>query len=160
MLEPDLKARIEAALEHYERPRAACIEVLQMVQERRRWISDQDLADVAEVLGMTVHELDDVATFYNLIFRRPVGERVILLCDSVSCWIMGAYTIGRHLRDRLGIGFGGTTADDRFTLLPIACLGACDRAPVMIVGDQTHTHLTAERVDAVLEQPHGEAGDS
>jgi NADH-quinone oxidoreductase subunit E len=83
---------------------------------------------------MSPAEVDSVTTFYNLIFRRPVGRHVILICDSVSCWIMGYEQVLNHIKRRLGVEIGQTTTDRRFTLLPIACLGACDKAPA--VADQ------------------------
>jgi NADH-quinone oxidoreductase subunit E len=91
-----------------------------------------------------------VATFYNLIFRKPVGRHMIMLCDSVSCWIMGHDRIYQHLRDRLGINTGDTTVDNRFTLIPNVCLGCCDRAPAMMIDDDLHTNLEPQKVDAVL----------
>ena len=99
---------------------------------------------------MSATDLDAVATFYNFIFRRPVGRHVILVCDSVSCWIMGYDTIADHLQHRLGIGFGETTNDGRFTLLPNVCLGACDRAPAMMIDDQLYGELDAEKIDDIL----------
>ena len=126
---PEEIAAVRELARRYPDPRAACIEALKLVQSRHRWISDGRLGEVAALLGMTADELDGVATFYNLIFRRPVGRHVVLLCDSVSCWVMGQERLLEHLTRRLGIGFGGTTADGRFTLLPTVCLGFCDRAP-------------------------------
>src|SRR5262249_28598428 len=104
-------------------------------------------------------ELDGVATFYNLIFRRPVGQHVILLCDSVSCWIMGYERLQTHLRTRLGITLGETTADGQFTLLPIPCLGTCDHAPALMIDDALYRDLDPEKLDLVLEQnaPSGTA---
>jgi NADH-quinone oxidoreductase subunit E len=99
---------------------------------------------------MTPAELDAVATFYNLIFRKPVGKHVILVCDSVSCWIMGYERILQHLRDRLGIVLGETTADGVFTLLPIVCLGACDQAPAMMIDDELYGDLDAAKIDEIL----------
>jgi NADH-quinone oxidoreductase subunit E len=93
-----------------------------------------------------------VATFYNLIFRRPVGRHVIMVCDSVSCWIMGCDRVRKHLHDRLGIGPGETTPDHRFTLLPIVCLGCCDHAPAMTVDSDLHGDLDPQKIDAVLEK--------
>ncbi len=106
----------------------------------------------AAELGLTESELDGVATFYNLVFRRPVGRHVILFCDSVSCWIMGCLDVCSQLSRKLGVQPGGTTSDDRFTLLPIACLGACDHAPTMMVDGDLHRDLTPERLDAILER--------
>ncbi len=134
----------------YPQKRAACIEALKVVQQHRGWVSDEALDEVAELLEMTPDELDGVATFYNLIFRKPVGRHVILICDSVSCWIMGYDNLRDHLKSRLGIDLGGTTPDGRFTLLPSVCLGACDHAPVMMIDDDLHLDLTPERIDQIL----------
>ena len=141
---------IEAVAGHYPMKRAAGIDALKIVQKHRGWISDEILNQVADVLDMSATDLDAVATFYNFIFRRPVGRHVILVCDSVSCWIMGYDTIADHLQQRLGIGFGETTNDGRFTLLPNVCLGACDRAPVMMIDDQLYGDLDAEKIDKIL----------
>jgi NADH-quinone oxidoreductase subunit E len=142
---------IEALARRYEDKRAASIEALQHVQRHHRWISDKRLREVAALLDMAPDELDGVATFYNLIFRRPVGRHVIMLCDSVSCWIMGHDTLLAHLEARLGVRRGGTTADGRFTLLPIVCLGHCDHAPALMIDDDLHGDLEPARLDAVLD---------
>ncbi|HOK44588.1 MAG TPA: NADH-quinone oxidoreductase subunit NuoE [Bryobacteraceae bacterium] len=152
MLTPEEQREIEQEAASYPERRAASIDALRIVQRRRGWVSDEALADVAELLGMSPAELESVATFYNLIFRKPVGRHVILICDSVSCWIMGYTKVRDHLKARLGINFGETTSDGRFTLLPIVCLGACDRAPVMMVDEDTHLDLTPARIDAILER--------
>lgn len=150
MLSDEERHEIEAEVAIYAQKRAACIEALKVVQQHRGWVSDEALDEVAALLEMTPDELDGVATFYNLIFRKPVGRHVILICDSVSCWIMGYDNLRGHLRSRLGIDLGETTADGRFTLLPSVCLGACDRAPVMMVDDDLHLDLTPERIDQIL----------
>lgn len=152
MLSPEERQEIEAELAHYPDRRALSIDALRIVQKHRGWISDETLAEVAGFLGMSPADLDGVATFYNLIFRKPVGRHVITLCDSVSCWIMGYERVREHLFSRLGIRFGQTTPDGRFTLLPIVCLGACDHAPVMMIDGDTHGDLSPERVDSILEQ--------
>ena len=131
-------------------PRAACISALRHVQQGRRYISDAILAEIAGLLGMSPAELDEVATFYNLIFRRPVGEKVILLCNSVTCWMLGQPKLAAHLRARLGVQDGETTADGRYTLLPIVCLGHCDHAPAMLLGETLHGDLDAAKLDALL----------
>ena len=95
-------------------------------------------------------ELEGVATFYNLIYRRPVGEKVILFCDSVSCWICGCDGVKQKITDLLGVDYGETTSDNRYTLIPVPCLGACDRAPVMMVGDDLVTHLDNNIIDQVF----------
>jgi len=152
MLSPEEKKEIDAELEHSPTKRAVCIEALKIVQRHRDgWISDSSLRDVAEYLDMTPAELDNVATFYSLIFRRPVGRNVILVCDSVSCWITGYESILDHLSKRLGIKLGETTSDKKFTLLSIPCLGICDHAPAMMIGTETYVDLTPDRIDEILE---------
>jgi NADH-quinone oxidoreductase subunit E len=101
---------------------------------------------------MSAHELDAVATFYNLIYRRPVGRHVVLLCDSVSCWMTGADGLRMHLEQRYGVTPGTTSTDGRLTVLPIVCLGACDRAPVMMVDDDLHGEMTPDALDHALER--------
>jgi NADH-quinone oxidoreductase subunit E len=152
MLSDTERNEIEAEFAHYPDQRSVCIEALKIVQRHRGWVCDEALDDVAGLLALSRAELEGVATFYNMIFRKPVGQHVILLCDSVSCWIMGADTLRRHLCESLAIAPGETTADGRFTLLPNVCLGACDHAPVMMVGEAHHQDLDVAKVDAILEQ--------
>jgi len=150
MLTSEEKTAIQAECARYERKRGAVIEVLKMVQRRRGWVSDETVRDVAEVLEMTPAEVEGVATFYSLIFRRPVGRHVILICDSVSCWTMGYDAIREHFKAKLGIGLGDTSADGRFTLLPVSCLGACDLAPAMMIDEELYGNLTPPKVDDIL----------
>ncbi len=144
-------AEIQAELAHYGQKRGACIEALKVVQRHRGWVSDESLNDLAEFLGMTVEDLDGVATFYNLIFRKPVGRHVILVCTSISCHLMGFEDVLDYLGEKLGIGFGETTPDERFTLLPAVCLGACDLAPAMMVDGDLHGELDPQKIDAILD---------
>lgn len=152
MLSEEEKKEIDAELRQYEYKRAACVDALKVVQRHRRWVSDESLREVADYLEMTAEELDKVATFYNLIFRKPVGRHVILVCDSVSCWLMGCERLQRKLSERLGVGWGETTSDGRFTLLPTVCLGACDRAPAMMIGGDLYGGVDAEQIDSVLQR--------
>jgi len=151
------RQEIEDHLTDYPYKRAACIEALKVVQRHRGWVSDENIKDIAPMLEMSPEELDNVATFYSLIFRQPVGKHVILLCDSVSCWIMGYAKIRQHIQDRLGIDFGQTTADGICTLLPVVCLGDCDHAPVMMIDNEHYNDLTTEKVDRILESYRNEA---
>ncbi len=143
---------ITAIARRYEHKQAASIEALREVQRRHGWVSDENLANIACLLEMSPDELDAVATFYNLIFRRKVGRHVILFCNSVSCWIMGCEPLRRHLESRIGVGFGQTTTDGCFTFLPIVCLGACDHAPTMMIDDDLHGDLDLQKVDEALAQ--------
>ena len=152
MLTPEERAEIEAEFPHYPNRKAVCIDAMKIVQAHRGWLSDQALQDIGELLEVSTADLDSVATFYNLLFRHPVGRHVIYLCDSVSCWIMGSDRQFSHVCQRLKIVPGETAADGRFTLLPIVCLGACDHAPVMMIDGDTHFDLTPEKIDGILER--------
>jgi NADH-quinone oxidoreductase subunit E len=152
MLSDKERLEIEKELAHYPNKRAACVEALKVVQQHRAWVSDESLHDVAVLLDMTPDELDGVATFYNLIFRRPVGRHVVLVCNSISCWIMRYDAVRERLESRLGVRFGETTTDGRFTLLPIVCLGACDRAPALMIDRDLHQDVTPDKVEEILNQ--------
>lgn len=152
MLSREERQEIETALEHYPYKQGAGIDALKIVQRHRGWVSDEGIADIAEFLEMTPAELDSIATFYNLIHRRPVGRHRILLCDSVSCWIMGYDQVRDRLIKRLGVGLGGTTADGRFTLLPNVCLGACDHAPALMIDEDLYRDLSSEGIDEILDR--------
>jgi NADH-quinone oxidoreductase subunit E len=152
MLTQEERSEIEAEMSHYPNKQAVCIDAMLIVQHHRGWVSDEALADIAEFLGLSTTDLDGIATFYNLIRRKPVGKHVAMVCDSVSCWIMGCEELRDHLCKKLKIALGETTADGKFTLLPIVCLGACDRAPTMLVDGELYTDLTPQRADEVLSQ--------
>ena len=130
--------------------KAALIESLKIVQKHRGWISNESVEEIADHLGISSAEVDSVATFYNLIFRKPVGKYVILLCDSVSCYVMGYQKVYKALHEKLGIRYGETTSDKRFTLLPNACLGCCDRAPALMIGEDLYRDITIEQLDSIL----------
>ncbi|MCC7079945.1 MAG: NADH-quinone oxidoreductase subunit NuoE [Burkholderiales bacterium] len=149
-LTSDDVSAIEALARQYEHKRAACIEALMAVQRRHRWISDQRLREIAALLDMSPDELDGVATFYNLVYRRPVGRHIIQLCDSVSCWLTGHDGLRAAIEQRLGIRPGETTADGRFTLLPIVCLGHCDHAPALLIDDDLYGEVEPDKLDALL----------
>ena len=138
----------EAAKLPYKK--AAVIEALKIVQQQRGWVNDENVKDIAVCLEMSPAEVDSVATFYNLIFRKPVGRHVILLCNSISCFVMGYKNIYDALQQKLNIKFGETTADQRFTLLPNACLGCCDHAPALIVNGDLYTDISIEKLDDIL----------
>ena len=130
--------------------KAAVSEALKIVQGQRGWISDESVQAIADYLEMSPAEVDSVATFYNLIFRKPVGRHVILLCDSISCYVLGYQKLYRALQEQLGVKFGETTGDQRFTLLPNACLGCCDRAPALMVDEDLYQDVTEEQLGEIL----------
>jgi NADH-quinone oxidoreductase subunit E len=151
MLSKEELEGIAEAIREVEYKRAASVEALKIVQRRRGWVSDDALREVSRELEMSPEELDAVATFYNLVFRKPVGRHVILLCNSISCWIMGQESIRRRLHDLLGVGMGETTSDGNFTLLPVQCLGACDGAPALMVGTDLHRSVGPDDLEALLD---------
>lgn len=150
MLTTEEQKEIEKAISMMPVRKSACIEALKVVQQHRRWISDESLKDVAAYMRMTPEELDSVATFYNLLFRKPVGRHVILICDSISCWVMGYEKVRDHLLGKLGIRMGETTSDDRFTILPNCCLGTCDTAPALMIDHDLYKNVTVEQLEEIL----------
>lgn len=143
-------AEIEHERTLYPDTRAVGLEALKIVQKHRGWVSDESLLAVAEYLGLPVAELEGVATFFNLIYRQPVGRNVILYCKSVSCWIMGCDQVKEKISGELGIDYGETSEDGEFTLIPVPCLGDCDRAPVMMVGPDQHRNLDEKNLGEIF----------
>jgi NADH-quinone oxidoreductase subunit E len=130
--------------------KAAVIEALKIVQKERGWVSDESINEIARYLEMSAAEVDSVATFYNLIFRRPVGRHVILICDSISCYVLKYERLYNALQKKLQVKFGETTADKRFTILPNACLGCCDKAPALMIDEDLYTNVTEEQLESIL----------
>ena len=143
---------IAAQIQHYPQPQAATIEALKIVQQHQGWVSDGKLKAIAQRLQMSPDEVESVATFYNKIYRQPVGRTVISLCDSVSCWIMGYQDLAQALTQELDISLGETTPDGALTLLPTPCLGACDHAPVAMIGNQRAHQLSPASVIILAQQ--------
>ena len=143
---------IEHEITLYADKKAVGLEALKIVQKHQGWVSDESLLAISQYLDISGSDLEGVATFFNLIFRRPVGENVILLCNSVSCWIMGCDEIKDYIKENLGIDFGETSKDREFTFLPVPCLGDCDRAPSMMVGENLHRNLTLDKIDEIIQQ--------
>ena len=135
------------ALEH---PHEMIVDVLREIQTHHGWVPDAGVELAAEILGVTPVEVEELATFYDKIYRQPVGRRVIHVCDSFCCWATGGEQVSDHLRKQLGIDFGETTADGLFTLLPTCCLGACGDAPAMMIGLTTYGPLTITKIDEIL----------
>ena len=149
-LSPEETAEIAAEIAHVPEPASAMIEALRIVQRHRGWVSDQSVAAIARMLGTSTAAVDSVATFYNLIFRKPVGRHVVMFCDSVSCYVMGCDQVRVALQEKLGLQPGETSSDGRFTLLPIVCLGACDHAPVMMIDEDLIFDVAPQKLDAVF----------
>ncbi|WP_177431963.1 NADH-quinone oxidoreductase subunit NuoE [Pseudomonas sp. o96-267] len=145
------RSAIEHEMHHYEDPRAASIEALKIVQKERGWVPDGAADAIGEVLGIPASDVEGVATFYSQIFRQPVGRHVIRVCDSMTCYIGGHESLLASIKDKLGIVPGQTSADGRFTLLPVCCLGNCDKAPAVMIDDDTYGNLDAQGIAQLLE---------
>ncbi|MCE2436419.1 MAG: NADH-quinone oxidoreductase subunit NuoE [Pseudomonadales bacterium] len=143
-------AEIEEEINHLPDRKSAAIDALMIVQKHRGWVSDESLGAISRLLAMSVEELDGVATFYNLVFRQPVGRHVVMVCDSVSCYVMGADDLAKEVQSQLGVRFGETTPDKRFTLLPIVCLGACDKAPAMMIDEDLIENVSSDRLQSIF----------
>ena len=141
----------QRVLRNVEHPRELAVDVMFAIQDHYGYLSDEALAEAASMLGMTPLELDELATFYTFTFREPVGKFVIHVCDSVVCWMNGYESVRDHLCRKLGIALGETTPDGLFTLLPVCCIGYCDRSPAMLVNRRVHGELTPEKIDAIIE---------
>ena len=152
MLSDIERGEIEEALKHYPDKRAGTIDALLLLQRHRGWVSDQSLLDIAQFLDMTREDVDGVATFYNLIFRQPVGRHVLFMCDSISCWIMGYERVRQQLTSRYGVDMGQTTNDGRLTILPIACLGHCERAPAIMMDGDVYGNVTPDKIECIVEK--------
>ena len=150
-LSADERREIEHEMSHYPDPRAASIEALKVVQKHRGWVPDAAIAPITAVLGISAADLEGVATFYSLIFRHPVGRHVIKVCDSISCHLTGYDELREELSRQLGVRYGETTRDGRFTLLPICCLGACDRGACLMIDDDLHGPVEPTEVAKLLE---------
>ncbi len=143
-----LLQRVTAAVS----PREAAMAVMKEIQGHYGWLSDEAVTEAAEILGLTTLEVEELATFYEMIYRRPVGKRVVHVCDSISCWAMGGESLLDQLATHLGIAVGETTSEGIFTLLPCCCLGNCGESPTMMIGENIYGRLTLEKAVEILQQ--------
>ncbi len=157
MIPGELRDRLKARVAESVTNREAAVDVLKELQKHYGWLSGEAVGEAAEILGLSTLQVEELATFYEMLYRRPVGKRVIQVCDSISCWSVGCEAILEHLKQRLGVEPGGTTVDGIFTLVPCACLGNCGEGPTMMVGDDLYGRLTPELVDRILEKERREA---
>jgi NADH-quinone oxidoreductase subunit E len=146
------KQQIDEALSHVPFASGASIDALKIIQQHRGWVSDGCLKALSVHMKLTTADLDSVATFYNLIFRQPVGKVVLHPCDGISCDLMGGKKVRKCISKKLGIGNGQTTPDNQFTLIPLPCLGACDKAPVMIANEQLFESMGENSVPETLKE--------
>ncbi len=150
MLPDRLKSELKARVAHAVTNREAAVDVMKELQRHYGWLTDGAVVEAADLLDLTPLQVEELATFYEMIYRRPVGKRVIHVCDSISCWAMGGESLMAHLAAALGTKPGETTADGLFTLLPCCCLGNCGEAPTLMIGDTLHGRVTPEKAGEIL----------
>ena len=156
MLPAELRESLQAQIASIDHPRELVVDVMFAVQDHYGYLSDEAVEEVAELLDMSPLEVEQLATFYTFIYREPVGKYVIHVCDSVICWMEGHESLLNHLSGRLGINLGETTSDGMFSLLPVCCIGYCDRAPAILINKKVYGPLTIEKLDSILEKLRAE----
>lgn len=152
---PEHRARLDEICTHYppERRKSAVLAALYLAQAQQGWISGRVIRHVAEVIGCTTAEVEDVVTYYVMFFSKPVGKHVIQVCRTLSCALLGAERVTEALAKKLGCGVGETDATGEFTLMEFECLGACDRAPVVMVDNEHwHERLRPEDCDTFIDE--------
>jgi NADH-quinone oxidoreductase subunit E len=152
MLSDAERRELEDAVTHYPDKRGAAIDALLTIQRRRGWISDDTLLEISQFLEITAEDLDSIATFYNLVFRKPVGRHVAFVCDSISCWIKGCEQVQEQIKTLYEVDLGQTSPDGRLTVLPIACLGQCERAPALMIDQDVYGDVTPEKIGQIVEK--------
>jgi NADH-quinone oxidoreductase subunit E len=148
-------ALIDAEVAKYplEQKQSAVMAALRIAQTEKGWLKPELVEYVAKYLDMPPIAALEVASFYNMYDTRPVGRHKITLCTNLPCALRGAKELAEHLKDRLGVGFDETTEDGRYTLKEGECMGACGDAPMCLHNNhKMHTHLTPEKVDALLDE--------
>jgi NADH-quinone oxidoreductase subunit E len=157
MLPKELEKMLKGKIAHAAHPRELVVDAMLALQDHYGHLSDEAVEQTAELLGMSALEVEELATFYTFIYREPVGRYVIHVCDSLICWMDGYESIQNYLCQKLDIEVGGTSADGLFTLLPVCCIGYCDRAPAMLINRKVYGPLTPGKIDQILEKLRSEA---
>jgi NADH-quinone oxidoreductase subunit E len=147
-----LRERINTIVSGSETSQSALIPVLREIQNEFGYLSNESMEEAAGILGLPPSSVQNVATFYTMFFRKPVGEHVIWLCRTLSCALRGAEHVEHHMCERLGVRTGETTPDGKITLMEAECLASCGTAPVMLVDDKLEENLTKEKVDRLIEE--------
>ena len=155
MLPQETREKLQRQIAAAEHPRELAVDVMLALQQHYGYLSDAAVEETAALLNMSPLEVEELATFYTFVYREPVGKFVIHVCDSLICWLDGYGSVRDYLCEKLGIGPGETTPDGRFTLLPVCCIGYCDRSPAMLVNRKAYGPLTPEKIDAILAKLEG-----
>jgi NADH-quinone oxidoreductase E subunit len=162
---PERRARLDGIIANYppDRKRSAVLAALYMVQEQHGYLTANGMRHVAEILEMTPAEVEDVASYYVMFYKEPVGKYVLQVCRTLSCALLGAERVTQALSEKLGISPGQTDPSGMFTLLEFECLGACDRAPVVMVNNEhwhekVHPEEAGRLVDEIRSKGHAAFG--
>lgn len=147
----ETRAKHDRLLARYPNREAAILPTLYLAQREFGHLSDEAILCVADLLGFTPARIYGVATFYTMFNKKPVGKYHLQVCRNLSCSLMGAEHLIEHVARKIGVKPGETTADGRFTLSTVECLGSCGTAPVMQVNDDYYENLTEESIDAILD---------
>jgi len=153
MLSEQIKTRIERELKKYpaDQKQSAVMAALRFVQDEKGWISTDDMAHVADYLGMAKMAVYEVATFYHMYNLKPMGRHTLTVCTNLSCTLCGALDTVKYLESKLGIGIGEVTADGKFGLREGECMGACMDAPLLTVSNKKLCgRMTHEKIDQLL----------
>ena len=156
MLPKELLEGFQKRIAETDHPRELVVDIMFALQNYYGYLTDEALEEGAHLLGLTPLELEELATFYDFVYREPVGKFVIHICDGVVCWMNGYGSVVNYLSEKLGIKPGETTEDGLFTLLPTACLGYCDLSPAMLINGRAYGPLTPEKIDDILERLRAE----
>ncbi len=156
MLPHEFVERLQQQIASVEHPRELAVDVMLSLQQHYGYLSDEALEEGARLLSMTPLELEELATFYDFIYREPVGRYVIHVCDGVVCWMNGYERVTDYLSKKLEIKAGETTEDGLFTILPTACIGYCDLSPAMLINGRPYGPLTEEKIDDILQRLRSE----
>lgn len=146
-----MEAEIKGILECYPSMGPALLPVLWLCQERWGWISAGMIQAIAERLALSPAFIEGVVTFYTMYQRTPPGRYLLQVCTTLSCQLCGTSWLVDHLKQKLGIDFGETSADGQFTLLDVQCLGVCGEAPIIQINNDYYTALTVDKLDAILD---------
>jgi NADH-quinone oxidoreductase E subunit len=150
---PENRARLDDIVKRYppDRRRSAVLPALYLVQAQQGYVTASAIRHVAEALDMTAADVEDVVSYYSMFYRRPVGRFVLNVCRTLSCALNGAERVTQEICSKLAIKPGDTDPSGTFTLVEVECLGACDRAPVVMVNDTWHENLRPEQVGTWLD---------
>ena len=150
MISEQLKANLEQRVAVAVTNREAAVDVMKELQRHYGWLTDEALEEASQLLGLSPLQVEELATFYDMIYRRPVGRNVVLVCDSISCWASGSETLLESLARLLEIEPGSTTTDGAVTLLPCSCLGNCGEAPCMMIGEVQYGRMTPDTAAQIV----------